>query len=250
MQLEVQTAASLCCSCQRAWCSRRPLRSVSLQLWGSLSCLSLDTSLLQDRTYVFSDWQGSVELFDDSYDFEKCQSPKLSWELSNYACVESYQGSVRLMSWLHKIEQAQSALLWSMLPANLQMFERETAREKNLEKAAKEAKNKARKEAGKAGEPEKALTDADLQQVQRTPIHVIHDSCVHPASEDKIDLRAALTPSIFTWRQYVKDRKKIVKSWMNSVSGSMKYLRSTSLQIEKEFLEATGLQPEPLSAPS
>ena len=46
------------------------------------------------------------------------------------------------------------------------MFERETARERNLEKAAKEAKNKARKEAGKAGEPEKALTDADLQQVR------------------------------------------------------------------------------------
>lgn len=45
------------------------------------------------------------------------------------------------------------------------MFERETAREKNLEKAAKEAKNKARKEAGKAGEPEKTMTDADLQQV-------------------------------------------------------------------------------------
>ena len=47
----------------------------------------------------------------------------------------------------------------------LQMFERETARERNLEKAAREAKNKARKEAGKAGETERALTDEDLQQV-------------------------------------------------------------------------------------
>ena len=54
------------------------------------------------------------------------------------------------------------------LQADVQMFERETAREKNLEKAVKEAKNKARKEAGKAGEPEQALTDANLQQVQFT----------------------------------------------------------------------------------
>ena len=47
------------------------------------------------------------------------------------------------------------------------MFERETGREKNLEKAAKEAKNKARKEAGKAGEAsQKVLTAADLEQVR------------------------------------------------------------------------------------
>lgn len=46
-----------------------------------------------------------------------------------------------------------------------QMFERETARERNLEKAAKEAKNKARKEAGKAGDTEKTLTEEDLEQV-------------------------------------------------------------------------------------
>ena len=44
------------------------------------------------------------------------------------------------------------------------MFERETAREKNLEKAAKEARQKARKEAGKTGEAEKVLTEENLEQ--------------------------------------------------------------------------------------
>jgi dynein intermediate chain 2 len=48
----------------------------------------------------------------------------------------------------------------------LQMFERETSREKNLEKAAKEAKIKARKEAGKGNDVvERKMTEADLQQV-------------------------------------------------------------------------------------
>jgi dynein intermediate chain 2 len=46
------------------------------------------------------------------------------------------------------------------------MFERETSREKNLEKAAKEAKIKARKEAGKGNDVvERKMTEADLQQV-------------------------------------------------------------------------------------
>ena len=51
----------------------------------------------------------------------------------------------------------------------LQMFERETSREKNLEKAVKEAKIKARKEAAKGTEAaEKPLTEEDLQRVRLT----------------------------------------------------------------------------------
>jgi hypothetical protein len=57
----------------------------------------------------------------------------------------------------------------------VQMFERETSREKNLEKAAKEAKIKARKEAGKGNEVvEKKMTEADLQQVRSNPFHLWH----------------------------------------------------------------------------
>ena len=49
------------------------------------------------------------------------------------------------------------------------MFERETSREKNLEKAVKEAKIKARKEAAKGTEAaEKPLTEEDLQRVRLT----------------------------------------------------------------------------------
>jgi len=59
--------------------------------------------------------------------------------------------------------------LLTMWPA-VQMFERETSREKNLEKAAKEAKIKARKEAGKGNDVvEKKMTEADLQQVPPPP---------------------------------------------------------------------------------
>lgn len=47
------------------------------------------------------------------------------------------------------------------------MFERESSREKNLEKSAKEAKAKARKEAAKTSEPLGAVTDEELAQVGR-----------------------------------------------------------------------------------
>lgn len=47
------------------------------------------------------------------------------------------------------------------------MLERESSREKNLEKSAKEAKAKARKEAARTAEPLDGATDEDLAQVRR-----------------------------------------------------------------------------------
>lgn len=47
----------------------------------------------------------------------------------------------------------------------MQMLERESSREKNLEKSAKEAKAKARKEAARTAEPLDHVTDEDLAQV-------------------------------------------------------------------------------------
>ncbi|PSC71021.1 dynein intermediate chain axonemal isoform B [Micractinium conductrix] len=47
------------------------------------------------------------------------------------------------------------------------MFERESSREKNLEKSAKEAKAKARKEAAKTSEPLGAVTDEELAQLEK-----------------------------------------------------------------------------------
>jgi len=47
------------------------------------------------------------------------------------------------------------------------MLERESSREKNLEKSAKEAKAKARKEAAKTAEPLDHTTAEDLAQVGR-----------------------------------------------------------------------------------
>lgn len=47
------------------------------------------------------------------------------------------------------------------------MLERETLREKNLEKSAKEAKAKARKEAARTGEPLDHVTEEDLAALER-----------------------------------------------------------------------------------
>lgn len=47
------------------------------------------------------------------------------------------------------------------------MFERETTREKNLERNAKEAKAKARKEAARTGEPLDRVTEEDLAALER-----------------------------------------------------------------------------------
>ena len=45
------------------------------------------------------------------------------------------------------------------------MLERETSREKGLERNAKEARAKARKEAARTAEPLDSVTDEDLAQV-------------------------------------------------------------------------------------
>ena len=45
------------------------------------------------------------------------------------------------------------------------MFERESSREKNLEKGAREAKFRARKEAARGAEPIDRVTEEDLAQV-------------------------------------------------------------------------------------
>lgn len=50
-------------------------------------------------------------------------------------------------------------------PPPPQVLERESARERNLEKAAKEARAKARKEAARTAEPLDPTTDEDLAQV-------------------------------------------------------------------------------------
>ena len=51
--------------------------------------------------------------------------------------------------------------------APVQTFDRETSREKNLEKAVKEAKIKARKEAARGNEAlHKTLTPEDIQRVR------------------------------------------------------------------------------------
>ncbi len=49
--------------------------------------------------------------------------------------------------------------------AGLQMLERESSREKTLEKNAKEARAKARKEAARTAEPLDTVTDEDLKEV-------------------------------------------------------------------------------------
>eukprot|EP00887_Chlorella_sp_A99_P007769 scaffold20.g7769.t1 len=70
------------------------------------------------------------------------------------------------------------------------MLERETSREKNLEKNAKEAKAKARKEAARTGEPLDHVTEEDLAALERDFFAAV----AAPAAAEPSAAAAAATP--------------------------------------------------------